>query len=124
MDSEPVPPTPAIYTLNVSGSCLWITLAPNQGDSSSLTRRISRTWNWHQVSNPRCTYRSTPSLDDSPLGSSPGAGVAVELVDVWVVLGQDGDGVTLLSNDESGLLLSGTPQVYAIELGRCPGWSQ
>lgn len=50
--------------------------------------------------------------------------MAVELVDVWVVLGQDGDGVTLLSNDESGLLLSGTPQVYAIELGRCPGWSQ
>jgi hypothetical protein len=43
--------------------------------------------------------------------------VAVELVDVWVVLGQDGDGVTLLSDDEPGLLLGGTSQVYAIELG-------
>lgn len=50
--------------------------------------------------------------------------MAVELVNVWVVLGQDGDGVTLLTNDEPGLLLSGTPQVDAIELGRCPGWSQ
>lgn len=38
-----------------------------------------------------------PSLG-SP-GSSPGAGVAVELVNVWVVLGQDGDGITLLSDD-------------------------
>lgn len=73
--------------------------------------------------------RSTATLESRVRGSSrvqvgAGAGVAVELVDVWVVLGQDGDGVTLLSNDESGLLLSGTPQVYAIELGRCPGWSQ
>lgn len=51
-------------------------------------------------------------------------GVATELVNVWVVLGQDGDGITLLSNDQPGLLLGGTPQVYAIELGRCPGWTQ
>lgn len=48
---------------------------------------------------------------------SPGPGVAAELVHVGVVLGQDGDGVTLLPNDEPGLLLCGTPQVYAIELG-------
>lgn len=51
-------------------------------------------------------------------------GVATELVNVWVVLGQDGDGITLLSDDQPGLLLGGTPQVYAIELGRCPGWTQ
>lgn len=43
--------------------------------------------------------------------------MAAELVHVWVVLGQDGDSVTLLPNDEPGLLLRGTPQVYAIELG-------
>lgn len=48
---------------------------------------------------------------------SPGPGVAAELVHVWVVLGQDGDGVALLPNDEAGLLLRGAPQVYAIELG-------
>lgn len=40
---------------------------------------------------------------------SPGPGVAAELVHVWVVLGQDGDGVTLLPDDEPGLLLRGTP---------------
>lgn len=44
--------------------------------------------------------------------------MAAELVHVWVVLGQDGDGVTLLPDDEPGLLLRGTPQVYAIELGK------
>lgn len=48
---------------------------------------------------------------------SPGPGVAAELVHVRVVLGQDGDGVTLLPDDEPGLLLRGAPQVYAIELG-------
>lgn len=48
---------------------------------------------------------------------SPGPGVAAELVHVWIVLGQDGDGVALLPNDEPGLLLCGAPQVYAIELG-------
>lgn len=50
--------------------------------------------------------------------------MAVELVNVWVVLGQDGDGIALLSDDEPGLLLRSTPQVYAIELGRCPEWTQ
>lgn len=45
-----------------------------------------------------------------------GPGVAAELVHVWVVLGQDGDGVTLLPDDEPGLLLGGAPQVYTIEL--------
>lgn len=64
---------------------------------------------------------STAALESRVRGSSwvqmrAGAGVAVELVDVWVVLGQDGDGVTLLSDDEPGLLLGGTSQVYAIEL--------
>ena len=48
---------------------------------------------------------------------SPGPRVAAELVHMWVVLGQNGDSVTLLSNDEPGLLLRGAPQVYAIELG-------
>lgn len=43
--------------------------------------------------------------------------MAAELVHVWVILGQDGDSVTLLPNDEPGLLLRGAPQVYAIELG-------
>lgn len=43
--------------------------------------------------------------------------MAAELVHVWVVLGQDGDSVTLLPNDEPGLLLRGAPQVYAVELG-------
>lgn len=43
--------------------------------------------------------------------------MAAELVHVWVVLGQDGDGVTLLPDDEPGLLLGGAPQVYTIELG-------
>jgi hypothetical protein len=53
--------------------------------------------------------------------SSPGAGVAAELVHMRVILGQDSDGVTLLPNDEPGLLFGGTPQVYSIELGRHPG---
>lgn len=48
---------------------------------------------------------------------SPGPGVAAELVHVWIVLGQDGDSVALLPDDEPGLLLCGAPQVYAIELG-------
>lgn len=43
--------------------------------------------------------------------------MAAELVHVWVVLGQDGDGVTLLPDDEPGLLLRGAPQIDAIELG-------
>lgn len=43
--------------------------------------------------------------------------MAAELVHVWVVLGQDGDGVALLPDDEPGLLLRGAPQVYAVELG-------
>lgn len=46
--------------------------------------------------------------------------MAAQLVHVWVVLGQDGDSVALLPDDEPGLLLRGTPQVYAIELGRHP----
>lgn len=37
---------------------------------------------------------------------------------VGVVLGQDGDGITLLPDDEPRLLLRGAPQVYAIELGK------
>lgn len=43
--------------------------------------------------------------------------MAAELVHVWVVLGQDGDGVALLPDDEAGLLLRGAPQVDAVELG-------
>ena len=43
--------------------------------------------------------------------------MAAELVHVRVVLGQTGDSVTLLPDDEPGLLLCGAPQVDAIELG-------
>ena len=37
---------------------------------------------------------------------------------VWIVLRHDGDGVTLLANDEPSLLLRGVPQVNAIVLQR------
>ena len=43
--------------------------------------------------------------------------MAAELAHVRVVLGQNGDGVALLPDDEPGLLLCGAPQVDAIELG-------
>ena len=39
-----------------------------------------------------------------------------QLVHVGVVLGHDGDGVTLLANDQPRLLLRGDPQVDAVEL--------
>lgn len=42
--------------------------------------------------------------------------MVAQLVHVWVVLGHDGDGITLLPDDEPGLLLSGVPQVYSIIL--------
>lgn len=41
-----------------------------------------------------------------------------QLVHVWVVLRQYGDGVTLLPNDESGLLLRGVPEINAVKLRR------
>ena len=47
----------------------------------------------------------------------PGTRVA-QLVHVGVVLGQDGDGVTLLADDQPGLLFRGVPQVYTIKLER------
>ncbi len=46
----------------------------------------------------------------------PGARVVAQLVHVWVVLGHNGDGVTLLANDETSLLLRSVPQVDAIIL--------
>lgn len=46
----------------------------------------------------------------------PGARVVAQLVHVWVVLGHNGDGVTLLPDDETGLLLCRVPQVDAIIL--------
>lgn len=46
----------------------------------------------------------------------PGARVVAQLVHVWVVLGHNGDGVTLLPDDETGLLLCRIPQVDAIIL--------
>lgn len=46
----------------------------------------------------------------------PGARVVAQLVHMWVVLGHDGDGVTLLSNDETSLLLCSIPQVDTVEL--------
>lgn len=42
--------------------------------------------------------------------------MVAELIHVWVVLGHDRDGVTLLANDESCLLFSGIAQVYSIIL--------
>lgn len=42
--------------------------------------------------------------------------MVAQLVHVWVVLGHDGDGVTLLANDETSLLLRSVPQVYSIVL--------
>lgn len=46
----------------------------------------------------------------------PGARVVAQLVHVWVVLGHNGDGVTLLADDETSLLLRSIPQVDAIIL--------
>lgn len=53
-----------------------------------------------------------------PAGSLvvPGARVVAQLVHVRVVLGHDGDGVTLLADDETSLLLRGVAQVDAIIL--------
>ncbi len=48
----------------------------------------------------------------------PRAGVIAQLVHVWVVLCQYGDGVTLLPDDESGLLLGGVPEINAVKLRR------
>lgn len=42
--------------------------------------------------------------------------MATQLAHVRVVLGQDGDGITLLPNDQPSLLLRCTAQVDAIEL--------
>ena len=42
--------------------------------------------------------------------------MVAKLVHVWVVLGHNGDGVTLLANDETRLLLSSVPQVDSIVL--------
>lgn len=42
--------------------------------------------------------------------------MVAQLVHVWVVLGHDGDGVALLADDETSLLLRGVPQVDAIIL--------
>ncbi len=42
--------------------------------------------------------------------------MVAELIHVWVVLGHDCDGVTLLANDEPCLLLGGIAQVYPIVL--------
>lgn len=45
--------------------------------------------------------------------------MVAQLVHVRVVLGHDGDGVTLLADDQAGLLLRGVTQVDAVEL--CEG---
>lgn len=42
--------------------------------------------------------------------------MVAQLVHVWVVLGHNGDGVTLLADDEAGLLLRSVPQVDTIIL--------
>lgn len=46
----------------------------------------------------------------------PGARVVSQLVHVGVVLGHNGDGVTLLADNETSLLLRSVPQVDAIKL--------
>lgn len=53
-----------------------------------------------------------------PAGTAtvPGARVVAQLVHVRVVLGHDGDGVTLLADDETSLLFCGVAQVDAIVL--------
>lgn len=50
--------------------------------------------------------------------------MVAQLVHVRVVLGHDGDGVALLPDDETSLLLRGVPQVDAvilIQAERCHG---
>lgn len=42
--------------------------------------------------------------------------MVAQLVHVWVVLGHDGDSVTLLADDETSLLLCSVPQVDTIIL--------
>lgn len=42
--------------------------------------------------------------------------MVAQLIHVWVVLGHNGDGVTLLADDEARLLLRGVSQVDAIIL--------
>lgn len=42
--------------------------------------------------------------------------MVAQLVHVWVVLRHNGDGVTLLANDETSLLLCSIPQVDTIIL--------
>lgn len=87
-----------------------------QGWPTLLLRQLN---GWNSQPAPGPHHLSSPS-PDGPHGRprpSPGPRVAAELVHVWVILGQDGDSVTLLPNDEPGLLLRGAPQVYAIELG-------
>lgn len=66
-----------------------------------------------------CTYRTSKLLKHlRPARSAtvPGARVVAQLVHVRVVLGHDGDGVALLADDETGLLLGGVAQVDAIIL--------
>lgn len=46
----------------------------------------------------------------------PGARMIAQLVHVWVVLGHYGDGVTLLADDETSLLLGSVAQVDTVEL--------
>lgn len=48
----------------------------------------------------------------------PGARMVAQLVHVWVVLGHNGDGVTLLADDQTGLLLRSIPQVNTIILAK------
>lgn len=52
----------------------------------------------------------------TPTPRVPGARVVAQLVHVWVVLRHNGDGVTLLADDETSLLLGSVPQVDAIVL--------
>lgn len=42
--------------------------------------------------------------------------MVAQLVHVWVVLGHNGDGITLLPNDKTSLLLCSVPQVDTIKL--------
>lgn len=57
-------------------------------------------------------------LQSASNATLPGARVVAQLVHVRVVLGHNGDGVALLPDDETSLLLRSIPQVDAVVLIR------
>ena len=76
-----------------------------QGSAKQHTWETISTWE-------HLLYDSTRNV------TLPGARVVAQLVHVRVVLGHYGDGVTLLADDETSLLLRSVPQVDAIVLSK------